>query len=429
MDLGFPRYPSRLLVAALIAAAGSQAQAPRPPTHRRGGQHSPVYTVRPGDDIQKIVDAAPDRSTIDFQAGTFPIRTRLGVRLKDRTGLTFQGKGDLTILKRATADEDSRLLTIDGGADLTFRDLSFDVHGIARYGGMMVSNIRNLHIERTHAFDSALKPTWKEFDHYSWVIVGGQDVWVRGVRAEDVELLEIDNVRRGHVLDSTSRRAAGTTAIGSFTVHSGGYLEDVEFLRNTILDPRRWGFMLNHEAGGLSNNTWRNITFRVNRIAVKTPALATQLPLISIGNVVGRPGSGNSYANIALEANQFVVTSATDRPHPDIYIHTQPGEMIRGVRLMKNRFTRAGGGSSFAIGADHVSGLEILGNTVTGGRLGIYLSHFANSSLLDNQVAVSETAYWLVDSLGHNQCQHNGPASARWHTSEAAFRDTDRCER
>src|SRR5207248_2597108 len=159
-------------------------------------------------------------------------------------------------------------------------------------------------------------------------------------------------------------------------VHSGGYLEEVEFIGNTIVDPRRWGWMLNHEAGGLNNNTWRNITFRSNRIEVKTPQLGTGLPLLSIGNVVGRPGSGNCYANIVVEGNEFVVAAGTERNNPDLYIRTEAGEMIRGVRLKKNRFRRAGARTSFAVGAQRVSELEMSGNIITGGRLGVYLAEF-----------------------------------------------------
>jgi parallel beta-helix repeat protein len=103
--------------------------------------------------------------------------------------------------------------------------------------------------------------------------------------------------------------------------------------------------------------------------------------------------------------------------------------MVRGVRLRKNRFTRAGASAAFAVGADRVSGLEIRGNTVTGGRLGIYLANTEKSSLVDNHVTVTETAYWLVNSLGGNRSARNGPPSARWNTTQASLKPTDRLER
>jgi hypothetical protein len=73
--------------------------------------------------LAEFIDAAPDGSTISFPAGK---RYRLdsGLHLLDRSGLTFDGNASTLVATATTGEPGTSPFLIDGGADLTIRNLT-----------------------------------------------------------------------------------------------------------------------------------------------------------------------------------------------------------------------------------------------------------------------------------------------------------------
>jgi len=368
--------------------------------------------------IERAIQAAPDGAVILFPPGTYLISKAKGIEVKKRRGLAFLGRG-ATIQRDSRLPGNTRLMTITDCEDITMRDLAFDVNHIEKFGGINVYTSRRFRVEGCRAFDSNLRDTWKDYDHYSWVFQTCSDVWMRDCYAQDVELIEIDYCRRVWIVNNTIIRPAGTTAIGWFSVHSRAPGFDYHIEGNTIIDAPKMSIAVSMESRGQDNNVVRRFVIARNRIVhEKVPGGYG----ILVGNVSGPNPKGNVFANITIEGNQFETAAGLKRTSAEIYLQASwrnPPEQhpfFTGVRIVGNTIYGGAGADRPAIGVIHATRSTIARNKVFGVKAGIHVQHASACQVLDNQVEATGVAYRFGPSYGGNvwrgnQCVGVAPAT------------------
>ena len=118
--------------------------------------------------IRNCINAANNATganTVYFPAGTYMVHDIPMTAREDRgaarldsapTDLVLEGDGAAkSILKRnPIGGTENRVATVEGGNNLTIRDLGFDANHINRWGGFAVYGTTNITVQYVHCFDS-----------------------------------------------------------------------------------------------------------------------------------------------------------------------------------------------------------------------------------------------------------------------------------
>jgi hypothetical protein len=363
------------------------------------------------DDTQEHIDAFVDGKSVYTPAGTYIVGTSTdqGIQPAAQNGIHWSGAGWGTVLKRADIAGNRRTFVFEGCDNLIIENLAFDVNHITAFGGLIIGGCDNVIIRNLHLFDSNLDAGWTSFDHFGLLIQDCTNIIVENCFAEDVELLEIENCDRVIVRNNISLRAAGTTGIGSFTVGNGYYLRDAVFENNYIIDPRKAGFVLGHESGGLSNNIWRRVRIEGNHI-VHSTIVGTSAGMV-VGNLTGiGTGSGNTYDDIVVEGNHFFVDPALTRTVEELYVQQSNSSERLKVRIRNNTYRGAQSGN-YVFRFDRINEGEITGNVVVNTHAsgnGMATERMSNMLIADNRVECgSGTAFLFDASEGNNTWARN----------------------
>jgi hypothetical protein len=334
--------------------------------------------------VQSAINAMPATggATLRFPYGVAVVRN-----------LTLSGKDDITIegpgtVRRFAAPGNVPIMQVTNSDDLTITKLRVNVNGIEMYGGITVDGSDRVRIRDTHAFDSNLNPSWIDYDHYSFVVQGGTGLRFVGNEADNVEMLELDNWNRGVVAHNRAERAAGTTAIGSFGVGNGYHLRNVKFLDNEIIDPRKYGFVIQNEGGGLSNMTVENITVARNTISHETSVAAADWNHMAFGNFTGaQSGTGNVRRNVRVIDNELLTApNLAPRTGPALFINDPaPGQDFDEFEIRGNRVTGPRMGE-WNFDLRGLTDSEVVRNVSHGGEYGIALTGVAGTRVDGNRV-------------------------------------------
>ena len=120
--------------------------------------------------IQKAINAAPDRGTIYFPAGTYDVANFL---VKNRSALSFMGDERKSVIRQKTGA--ARIATnFERSSDIIITKLAFDANGIHAYGGVVFYMANGVVIEDNSFIDSAPKHN-RAGDHYSFVFGKGAE--------------------------------------------------------------------------------------------------------------------------------------------------------------------------------------------------------------------------------------------------------------
>jgi hypothetical protein len=382
-----------------------------------------VYNIR--DYGAVLTDNADDSAAVQAAANAIPTS---GGTLWHPGGtavvnsIAISGKSNVRIMgpgtyRRTPLAGNVRIFSIDGCDGLVVDGPTFDWNGNPEYGGNAITDSDRVRIRNTYSYDSALHPSWRNIDHYAWVIQRGEDLVFTYNTVEDAELLELNLWEGGTVAHNASRRAAGTAALGSFGVGDGYHLRDLDFVGNKIIDPRRLGLVIQNEGGGLSGFKVERIRIAQNTIAHTSTTADPSSYLLNIGVFTGATsGTGNVRRDIEIEDNLFYVA-------PDLAPRTAPAVFLNAPEATPQPFER----------------LEFVGNRIVGPRTGDWsvdirgakdatiarsqisgavdygmaLIEPQGSRIEDNNAQGVVRKYALVDSAGGNRIAENDqlPAS------------------
>ncbi|MGH8245049.1 MAG: glycosyl hydrolase family 28-related protein, partial [Gammaproteobacteria bacterium] len=229
--------------------------------------------------IQAAINAAPATGAIIyFPAGTYISNN---FQVTNKNGLTFEGDGFTSVIKRPPLPGNTRIATIENSNDMFFRNIAFDENGITHFGGINLYGVHRVRIENTRHFDS--RP-WSLAegggDHYSWLfqgfiapgggVIANEDITIVNNLIEDLTF-EMNYVTRGLVEGNTMRRpyfGFGTFS-AAFNAEVGGpgvQTEDLVVRNNTIVDPLGSAIAIHLDPGSDINSSFRRILIANNRI-------------------------------------------------------------------------------------------------------------------------------------------------------------------
>ena len=254
--------------------------------------------------IQKAIDTAPDGSTIYFPRGTYLLA---GVRINNRKGLTLSGDGStLSVLKRSGSYPN--IFESTGSTDMLVTQLSFDVNGIAAFGGFNFYNAKRVVITKTRFFDSNKQPVGG-YDRYSWVFgrgsVPSEDILISDNLIEDLQL-EVDFGVRVRIEGNTIIRPVATSGIGVFTIADNTAAQDYIIQKNTIVDPMvsAGGIVVHLDPPSSSYSTMKTFRILDNHIVYTKYISGNHASAIRLGTGDNSQATrGNVFDDIAIQNN------------------------------------------------------------------------------------------------------------------------------
>lgn len=365
--------------------------------------------------IQKAINAAPDRSTIYFPAGTYDVANFF---VKNRSALSFMGDERKSVIRQKTGA--ARIATFERSSDIIITKLAFDANGIHAYGGVVFYMANGVVIENNSFIDSAPKHN-RAGDHYSFVFGKGaepsRNVKIVNNTIEHLQL-EVDHSRNVVIEGNTVKSSIGTSSIGIFTVGHDAIAEDYLIKANTIIDPPKGGFHVVTDPPTSRNCVFRRITIEGNRL-IRTSTAGYGIRLGTLDN--SKPASGNLFEDITVKGNLIRIEATAPASQQLIFANTS-----RAAGILFNRLTVTGntieyearGNNGFAIDLRRIQNSVVADNTVKGVANGIALSgELLGNEIRNNAVGASEIAYRLDGSRGENRASNNrivGDPRQKW---------------
>ena len=353
-----------------------------------------------------------------------------GFLVEDIPGLTIEADGDATF-KRIAGAVSPDSLHIGRFArcnDLEIRGITFDMNNIERFGGVYIDDSDRVWLDQNSLTDSNLNASWSSYDHYGFVFQDGSDLWVTYNVAEDVELIEADNAEIVRILDNTCKRAAGTAPIALAAVGNGYYFRDYIIARNTLVDPRKVGIFMSQEAGGPNDSEWRSIHVTDNKCFRRT--IAGTGVFLSAGYGSGGTPTGNVWEDIQVLRNTVTIDGALTRPAvPEIvFRHSQAGSVFNRVKVDENTIHHdAAATGEWLMDLRKLGKSSVCRNRIFGGSLGMNVISPENTTIEDNEVEVTGTAYAVSTSLGGNRWRNKvrgaptTPLSGSFHATDTVI--------
>lgn len=202
--------------------------------------------------------------------------------------------------------------------DILFTDVGFDVNNVEKYGGLGFYKVKGLYMPRTKWWDSNLRATWETWDHYGPTVQLCEDVFISYIEADDVELLEADNNINLWLSHFVSRKAAGTTALGWFSVNDGSYAYDYHFQHGRIIDPRKNAVTFQHEVNGRNNNTVKRVNLTDIDVIHDTIA---GLYSLNIGEFTGLGHNNNVWEDVTAENFRVFTNPALAKTSKEVFLN------------------------------------------------------------------------------------------------------------
>lgn len=355
--------------------------------------------------VQRVINAAPDGSTLYFPAGTYNVSD---LQVNKRSGLSFIGEGRNSVIRQKTGA--NRIAFFRESRDITITKLAFDANGITQFGGVTFYAGTRVRIENNWFVDSAPKPV-KGADRYAFVFARGgspsQDIQILNNTIDDLQL-EVDHAQRVVIDGNTVSRAVQTAGIGIFTIGDNAIAEDYQITRNTLIDPMQTGFNV-----GIDPPTSRNCIFRRITIANNT---IIRKKIAGYGFRIGTPANsqtttGNVFEDIVIKDNLIRIEPTAPAPSRMIFANASAAAGIVFKRLTVTGNTIENGGarsSEYAIDLRRIQNSIVADNTVKGVTNGISLAGaLLSNEVRNNNVEASDVAYLMEGSLGGNKATNN----------------------
>jgi hypothetical protein len=371
--------------------------------------------------VEAAVAALPATGgAVFFPRGTFLVNN-VGVTGKDN--VTFTGPG--TLKRKAGTVSPDNTYVVDVQSCDTFRlvGLTVDFNNIERFGGFNIGGCAGVEVDGCRFYDSNLNASWSSYDHYALVIQTSTDVRVHHCIAEDCELVEVDNNERVEVDNNVSLRAAGTCAIGWFSVGNGYYAREYNIHDNVIIDPRKRGILFQHESGGPDNNDVRNIQIHHNTVCHLTSTAGSGTSALIDFTTAAATGTGNTLENVSITDNVLYVDAAlTARTGPHLRVRHVSGNTWDGMTVARNKVWA--NTTDWAIDCRFITNGQVEDNKVVGtATSGVQFHTLTGCRVAGNHAKASANAFGLISSGGGNVVSGNEPIgspTAVWHTSSAA---------
>lgn len=226
-----------------------------------------------------------------------------GFAITSKDNITFAGNG-ATLKRRSglVSPDTTTFGTFTTCSDLKVTGLKWDNNNLERFGGLAFYGCVNTWVWGNRFFDSDLNIAWQSYDHFGIVWLNQEDTSNpgRGLHCwdnvfEDIEGIEFDNSSDVNIHDNTIRRAAGTCAIGSFLLNDATNVLSAtvnsKVHHNIVIDPRKRGIMLQHEAAGGNNATVRDLSFNNNTVEHRVAATGTGTTANTSTSITGVTGT------------------------------------------------------------------------------------------------------------------------------------------
>ncbi|MGH2395914.1 MAG: glycosyl hydrolase family 28-related protein [bacterium] len=364
--------------------------------------------------IQTAIDSAPaSGAIIYFPAGTYISNN---FQVTNKNGLTFEGDGFSSVIKRPVLRGNAPIGTIVNSADLVIRNIAFDENGITHFGGVNFRAVRRVRIENTRHFDSLPWSSDADADHYAWHFgineitqgLWNEDIAIVNNQIEDLTL-EMNFIRRVLVEGNTIRRpyfgfgtfSSGFNAGGN---QPAGTTEDLVVRTNFIVDPYGFGIALHLDPGSDNNATFRRILIANNRIRMSRQVRHG----ISVGATNAARGPGRVFEDIETRDNIIEVSPSATKDWDIAFLSFSSYDFhFRRVSVLNNRVTSNGHGHGG--GMRRAEGCIFSGNVLQGlSGMGVEFSDSIRGNRIEgNTVETTGLAYWFGNSLGGNRFVRN----------------------
>jgi polygalacturonase len=225
--------------------------------------------------LQAVLDHAPDGSTFYFPAGTYIV---CNLRLTGRRNLTLHGEGAASILQYCDPPASYVfMLTMTDCTNMLLTHLAWDNRHIERFGGLRVYSSHGVQISDSTFSDSNPRPQPSPWDHWGVVFAHGAvpstDIVVRDNTFTHLSL-EVDHAQRVQIARNTIRLHHSTAAIGAFTITDGSIVTDYRIEDNIIDEPgdtgRGNGIVLYLDPATTNHGLFARITIRRNHLYRQT---------------------------------------------------------------------------------------------------------------------------------------------------------------
>ncbi|MGH7794186.1 MAG: glycosyl hydrolase family 28-related protein [Candidatus Binatia bacterium] len=355
--------------------------------------------------IQKTINAAPERSTIYFPAGTYDVSN---LSVKNRSALSFMGDERKSVIRQKTGA--ARIATFEKSSDIVITKLAFDANGIHSYGGVVFYAAKGVLIENNSFIDSAPKHN-RAGDHYSFVFGKGaepsQNIKILNNTIEYLQL-EVDHSRNVVIEGNTVKGSIGTSGIGVFTVGNDAIAEDYLIKGNTVIDPPGAGFHVVTDPPSSRNCVFRRITIVGNRL-IRTNTQGYGIRIGTLNN--SKAASGNVFEDIAIKDNLIRIEATAPATRQLVFANSSHAAGILFNRLTVTGNTienEAPGNSGFAIDLKRIQNSVVAENTIKGVANGIALAgELLANEVRNNVVTASGVAYRFDSSRGKNRAVNN----------------------
>jgi parallel beta-helix repeat protein len=360
--------------------------------------------------VGKAIEKAPDGSTIYFPKGAYFIQNE--IRITKRNSLRFTGEGDASVIK-SRGGKGPRIFVFLGCEDIVIERLAFDLNGVTHFGGVGFYCSKRIRIKDNHFYDSKPQPT-NGYDRYPFVFGVNQkcseDIWITNNLIESLQI-EVDQVRRVHIVGNRVIRPEHTTGIGWFSQIENGRAEDIVIRDNVVVDPIKFGINITLD-GRRDGSRIRRVVIASNTVICRTRYPRTAAIMIGSRPEEKVRAKGVTWRGCRIEDN--TVWYAADLPQPadmpGIRVCTATNtEKMTEMIVKGNQVIGNGKLHAWGIETAYLKDSVVSGNTVSGSLNGILMrDEVARNVFSNNRVTnVEAIAFALRGSHGGNRLAGN----------------------
>lgn len=312
--------------------------------------------------LTALLNSVPDGSVLYFPSGIYA--DLYDHRIANRARFTFCGDGAASVLQRR-GNPTGGFATFTACQDITIRDLAFDAHGCAEFGGVQVVGGSRWRVERCRFFDGNLIPPTNK-DRYSLLFSSAApncDLWITDCLIEDQQL-DLRNCQRVQVRGNTILRSPVTGGIEIVSLGSNMLIEDILIESNLIQDA--WGAGIGVT---LDNAADANVIMRRIKVVNNLILLGTQTKrgiYLGTNNSSIASGGGCVFSDFDVSGNTVVVRDGITRVFDSlIFGNNSVAAAITcsGWRVAGNRIR--GNGTGYGVDVRKQTLPDVSGNHIT----------------------------------------------------------------
>lgn len=324
--------------------------------------------------------------------------------------LTFYGPGAVI---KGPGGAGGQVFYLSSATDIRFLGLAFDMNALSTFGGLAFYACQRVWFTGCRFYDSNA-PAVGGSDRYAVVFgVGGsqsKDIWFTDNFVDGLQV-EIDYAANVHVQRNIIKNSVKSGAVGIFSRNDSLECAHFDISDNIIIDPVGPGISVVVDPPDTDNGTFTDFKIHDN-ILLFTTVLASGAKAILVGTGnAATATTGNVFEDVQVYDNVVLYKNAagTTAAEPLFFNNGATANLtFRRPRVEGNTVTvEAAGSSVYGIRVVMPTDGRIAQNEVGGTNNGIAVSTATDTTVHDNVVDVTGTAYDFSDAAGGCRFQEN----------------------